>query len=94
MEQHTDTTTPDTTAPDATTHAVPVAPAGRGPAVRLVRSRTDRMIAGVCGGIAEAYGLDPALVRLIVVLLTVFGAGSGAIAYVAAWILMPDAPGQ
>lgn len=88
MEQHTD---PTATA-DPTTAAVAPAPVSRGPAVRLVRSRTDRMIAGVCGGIADAYGLDPALVRLIVVLLTVFGAGSGAIAYVAAWILMPDGP--
>lgn len=88
MEQHT-----DPTATSDSTTAVP-APVTRGPAVRLVRSRTDRMIAGVCGGIADAYGLDPALVRLIVVLLTVFGAGSGAIAYVAAWILMPDAPVQ
>lgn len=84
MEQHTDTTTADTT-------TVPVT---RGPAVRLVRSRTEHMVAGVCGGVADAYGLDPALVRLLVVLLTVFGAGSGAIAYVAAWVLMPQAPAQ
>ncbi|MBW0117581.1 PspC domain-containing protein [Pseudonocardia abyssalis] len=60
------------------------------PVVRLTRSRDERMIAGVCGGAARAYGLDPALVRLVLVLLTVFGAGAGAIAYVAAWILMPE----
>ncbi|GAA3247172.1 hypothetical protein GCM10017691_56080 [Pseudonocardia petroleophila] len=62
------------------------------PVVRLTRSRDDRMVAGVCGGAARAYGLDPALLRLALVLLTVFGAGAGAIAYVAAWILVPEEP--
>lgn len=60
------------------------------PGVRLTRGRDDRMIAGVCGGLAGTYGLDPALVRLVTVLLTVFGAGAGAVAYVAAWVLVPD----
>ncbi|MBW0093435.1 PspC domain-containing protein, partial [Pseudonocardia sp. KRD-188] len=45
---------------------------------------------GVCGGTARALGIDPALVRLGLVLLTVFGAGAGAIAYAAAWILVPE----
>lgn len=67
----------------------PLAPATR-PTVRLTRSRDDRMVAGVCGGAARALGIDPALVRLGLVLLTVFGAGAGAIAYVAAWILVPE----
>lgn len=65
-------------------------PAPFTPTVRLTRSRDDRMVAGVCGGLARAYGLDPALVRLVLVLLTVFGAGAGAVAYVAAWILVPE----
>ncbi|QJY46200.1 PspC domain-containing protein [Pseudonocardia broussonetiae] len=67
----------------------PLAPVSR-PTVRLTRSRDDRMVAGVCGGTARALGVDPALVRLGLVLLTVFGAGAGAIAYVAAWILLPE----
>jgi len=70
----------------------PVAPVTvtQAPGVRLTRSRSDRMIAGVCGGAARAYGLDPALLRLALVLLTVFGAGAGLVLYVAAWILVPE----
>ncbi len=60
------------------------------PVVRLHRSRSDRMVAGVCGGAARAYDLDPALVRLALVLMTVFGAGIGIVLYVAAWILVPE----
>ena len=58
---------------------------------RLVRSRDDRWLGGVCGGIGEYAGVDPNLVRLVVVLGTVFGFGSMLIAYLAAWILMPEA---
>jgi phage shock protein C len=58
---------------------------------RLVRSRDDRWIAGVCGGIAEYTGVDANLIRLIVVLGTIFGFGSLLVAYVVAWILMPEA---
>ena len=57
---------------------------------RLVRSRDDRWIAGVCGGVAKYLGVDANLVRLLVVLGTIFGFGSLAIAYVVAWILMPE----
>jgi len=57
----------------------------------LRRSRKDRMLSGVCGGVAEALGADPALVRLGLVALTVLGAGSGALLYIAAWILVPEA---
>ncbi|WP_214403353.1 PspC domain-containing protein [Pseudonocardia lacus] len=57
----------------------------------LRRSRTDRMLGGVCGGLAEALGADPALVRLGLVALTVLGAGSGGLLYIAAWILVPEA---
>ncbi len=64
----------------------PSAPAPK----RLVRSRGDRWLGGVCGGLATYFGVDANLVRLIVVLGTVFGFGSLAIAYVVAWILMPE----
>ncbi|MGH9279246.1 MAG: ATP-binding protein, partial [Acidimicrobiales bacterium] len=56
--------------------------------VRLTRSRHDRVLAGVCGGIAHATGIDPLVVRLIAVALVLFG-GAGAIAYGAAWLLLP-----
>jgi phage shock protein PspC (stress-responsive transcriptional regulator) len=58
--------------------------------ITLRRSRTDRMVAGVCGGTAVALGVDANLLRLGLVLLTVFGVGLGAVAYLAAWILVPE----
>lgn len=56
---------------------------------RLYRSETDKMLGGVCGGIAEAYDLDPSLLR-IVTLLLVFGMGSGLLAYLLAWLIIPS----
>ncbi|WP_432418619.1 PspC domain-containing protein [Corynebacterium breve] len=56
---------------------------------RLVRSRTDRMIAGVCGGIAETYGINATLVRLLFVAATLLGF-SGVLLYIIAWFLMPE----
>ena len=58
---------------------------------RLTRSRDDRWLSGVCGGVARYSGVDANLVRLLVVLGTVLGLGSLLVAYVAAWILMPEA---
>jgi phage shock protein PspC (stress-responsive transcriptional regulator) len=58
---------------------------------RLLRSRQDRWIAGVCGGIGEYAGIDPNLVRLLAVVGAVFSAGTLLVAYVVAWILMPEA---
>jgi phage shock protein C len=60
---------------------------------RLQKSRTDRMIDGVCGGIAAYFGIDATLIRVLWVLLTLFG-GSGVILYIVAMIIMPkeDAP--
>ena len=55
---------------------------------RLTRSRTERMIAGVCGGIAEYIGIDPTLVRVIWVLITLM-AGVGALLYLILWVVMP-----
>jgi phage shock protein C len=54
------------------------------------RSVDDRWIAGVCGGIAARTGLDVNLVRVIAVLLAVFGHLIGLIAYLAAWALVPE----
>jgi phage shock protein C len=55
---------------------------------RLQKSRTDRMIDGVCGGLAAYFSIDATLVRIVWVLLTLFG-GSGVILYIAAMIIMP-----
>lgn len=65
-------------------------PADHREAKRLFRSRENRMIAGVCGGIAEYLSIDPAIVRLGMVALTLCG-GGGIVAYVAAWVLIPEA---
>lgn len=58
---------------------------------KLVRSRTDEKIAGVCGGLADYLDIDSTLVRLVWVLLVLF-AGWGVIAYIVAWIVMPEEP--
>jgi phage shock protein C len=58
----------------------------------LIRARAGRMIAGVCQGIATQYGWDAAWVRVIAVLLTIFGGGLGAIAYVVLWVVTPEEP--
>jgi len=55
---------------------------------RLTLSATDKMFAGVCGGIAEYFGIDPTLVRLVAVVLALLG-GSGFLIYGVAWIVMP-----
>lgn len=57
---------------------------------RLVRSRDDRWLAGVCGGVAQYAGIDPNLVRLLAVVGAVFSGGTLFVAYVVAWILMPE----
>ena len=58
---------------------------------KFYRSRKDRIIAGVCGGIAEYFGVDPIIVRLIALIL-VLSAGGGLIAYIIAWIAVPEEP--
>ncbi|HUF79012.1 MAG TPA: PspC domain-containing protein [Thermoanaerobaculia bacterium] len=56
----------------------------------LERSRSDKIIAGVCGGIARRYGWDPMLVRIVYVLVSIFSAAfPGIIVYVVLWFLMP-----
>ena len=78
MEQHTD--------------APATAPVS--PRFTLRRSRTDRMLAGVCGGLAASLGADAALLRVLMVALTLITGGAAAVVYVAAWMLAPedDAP--
>ncbi len=58
---------------------------------RLYRSPDDRVIAGVCGGLGEYFAVDPVILRLILVVLILFG-GSGLVLYILAWILIPRRP--
>jgi phage shock protein C len=58
---------------------------------RLTRRSNDRMVAGVCSGVADYLGLDVTLVRLLTVVAAIFSVGAVAVAYIAAWILMPEA---
>ncbi len=69
-----------------------VYPAARFYHTRIVRPRQERMVAGVLAGIALAYGWDLTLVRILFVVLVCLTSGLGAVAYLAAWVLMPDAP--
>jgi phage shock protein C len=55
---------------------------------KLYRSETDRILGGVCGGIAEVYDLDPTLVRLAALFIVLWG-GSGLLIYLLAWLIMP-----
>lgn len=56
---------------------------------RLVRRSDDRMIAGVCSGLAHYTGIDVTLVRILTVVLTVLGFGTVIVAYLIAWLLVP-----
>lgn len=72
------------------TGPAPNHPAMPGGTRRLRRSRRDRMIGGVCGGIADSLGIDPVLLRIAAVALALSG-GVGVVAYVIAWIVIPEA---
>ncbi|MBO7601838.1 MAG: PspC domain-containing protein [Bacteroidaceae bacterium] len=54
----------------------------------LRRSRTDKMIAGICGGLGKYFGLDSTILRLVFVLLLIF-AGTGLLAYLVMWLVIP-----
>ena len=56
---------------------------------KLVRSGSDKKIAGVCGGIAKYFGIDSTIVRIIAVIFTLAG-GAGILLYIVGWILMPS----
>jgi phage shock protein C len=96
MEQSTDPTTHINSEPDSNGAAFgppPVAvapePAAR-PKFRLRRSRTDRMLGGVCGGLGESLGVDANVLRIALVTLTVLGMGIGVVLYAAVWLLAPE----
>jgi phage shock protein C len=56
----------------------------------LVRRRDGRMLAGVCLGVADYFGLDVTLVRVIWAVVSVITGGAGILAYLVAWIIIPD----
>jgi phage shock protein C len=60
------------------------------PTKTLRRSRSDRMVAGVCGGIARHVGVDAAVVRIVLVAATILGFGTGALLYAACWLIVPE----
>jgi phage shock protein C len=57
---------------------------------RLIRPREGRMIAGVCAGIGQFFGIDPNIVRIVFAALTLFSAGAAALVYLAAWVVVPE----
>ncbi len=59
---------------------------------KLYRSRTNRMIAGVCSGLGDFFGLDPTVVRLIFVAGTLIGFGSFVLIYLVLFIVVPEEP--
>ena len=56
---------------------------------KLTRSRDDRWIAGICGGIAEHTGIDATLIRVLLVIATILGAGSLIVIYLVCWLIIP-----
>ncbi|MBA2653157.1 MAG: PspC domain-containing protein [Tatlockia sp.] len=61
------------------------------PAKRLYRSRKERLIAGVCGGLAEYFDMDPTWVRIIFIILMLIG-GSAILVYLVMWLVVPEEP--
>ena len=59
---------------------------------RLYRSRTDRILGGVCGGLSIYADIDPNIIRILWVALTIISIGIGVVAYIVAWILIPEEP--
>ena len=61
------------------------------PRKRLYRSRTDRMLGGVCGGLADYFNIDPTWIRLIFVVFLI-AALSTLILYIVLWVIVPEEP--
>ena len=57
----------------------------------LKRSRTNRMLGGVCGGLGEYFDLDPTIIRIAFVALILLGMGSPVLGYILLWIIIPRA---
>lgn len=59
---------------------------------RLYLSETNKKIGGVCGGLGEYFNIDPTLVRLILVVITLMTWGTGLLAYIIGWVVIPQQP--
>ena len=62
------------------------------PQKKLYRSTTNKWIAGVCGGLAEHFNMNPTLVRVLWILVTIFSVGVGVIGYIVLWIMVDKYP--
>jgi len=56
----------------------------------LYRSKTDRILGGVCAGLGEHLDVDPTVIRLIWAVVTVLSIGTGILVYILAWIIIPE----
>lgn len=59
---------------------------------KLYRSKTNRKIAGICGGIGEYFDVDPTIVRIIFIILLLPGGLPGLLPYIILWVIVPDQP--
>jgi phage shock protein C len=59
---------------------------------KLYRSRKQRLVVGVCGGLAEYFNVDATIIRLILVILLLPGGFPGLIPYIIMWVIVPEAP--
>jgi phage shock protein C len=57
---------------------------------RLYRSRKEKIIGGVCGGLGEFFDVDPTIIRLLWAIMTILSVGAGIVAYLVAWIIIPE----
>jgi len=59
---------------------------------RLYRSRDERMIAGVCGGLGEYLNTDPTVIRILFFVIILISFGAGLVLYLAMWLIVPEEP--
>ena len=83
------TSNPELTAVPATFNAPPPPSTAPSQPRLLRRSTDDKVLGGVCGGIARYLGVDTVVIRLLAVVLAIVGGGAGLIAYLIAWIVIP-----
>ncbi len=57
---------------------------------KLVRSRSQRKLAGVCGGLAAYLEIDVTVIRLLAIVITLISVGLGLVGYLGAWLIMPE----
>jgi phage shock protein PspC (stress-responsive transcriptional regulator) len=61
---------------------------------RLYRSRKERILGGICGGLGEHLDVDPTIIRLVWVVVTLLSLGTGILVYGIAWIIVPESPDE